>query len=396
MSRASRLIELARAAEEAARAGREAVEVVEAGKTISPTAVQALADRARLDTNSRKALEGLAEARRAVETDAYAHRALIRESIARMAGEEQPDPEQFLSLVFAATASELQNGDPALPLFFYKRDLDPRWKNQSLTVPSVRREHGKLQTRGVVYMIPATSDDVICLGHVRTIRECTRHTLLKQMCEDGLVNLRQLAWLALCLMPLAGLWSMSQANNAFENTSDDEVVVRCKDNRKFCFIEVEEGLLVMEVNDITRQFCRAYREKEEYEKNFWAGKIDVAKEIAEIVCAGEDVITPEEFLRGEVGSCAIRHSAWHRRRGADIQVIVLFERRKDGAWRWVFCNPEGVRELFGGRRLQFRQWGREDVPPYLVALLRGGVHIVPANMADILGYECPGVSLELE
>ena len=91
---------------------------------------------------------------------------------------------------------------------------------------------------------------------------------------------------------------------------------------------------------------------------------------------GTQVVSPRQFLDGDVGVCAVGRD-W-KQGEVKIDVVVLFARRDDGAWRVALYNRAAFDALLTSKEgvgFRFTWFTNRAIPGHLETLLRTGTQI---------------------
>lgn len=404
---ASRLLDMVAKATQAKAAGVESANTARAGETISEEAASALKDMALVDDETRGLLDALEGARGDLKTNPFARREWLRSLIADLAKNPNPDPERVLAIMFASMARKLPNGERAMPVITARpRDEAARWGKDVIILPRGEREKGRITARGLMWIVPTTAEDAPYLRMLKGIRASAAASLVEMVEGESLPDFRRIVWLALYFMPRASIWTTESLERSFENGDGEQLRRKSQTGSGKAqtfdyFVFSDEDVLVMEHTELTERFAVQLRNLSAYAEKFWGGGVDVLAEVESTVRQEElRCITPRDFLQNLPGLCAVKHNAWKRHRDKDetVEVVVLFERRLvDGHWRWVYANPEAAKALFGGRRLSYHSWTKDEVPGYIQYLLRNAQHITPDSL-EPQGYpdELPEVPVEAE
>jgi hypothetical protein len=371
-----KLTAMAQRALAAKQGGMASAATAHEGSHISPDAIEAMKDFARVDNETSDMLALLEGARKDINEDPFARRAWLRQLIADYGSEASPGGEKFVALTFAALAQTLKNGQMALPLFNIVKLDELKGRPVSMILPRGRRENGVISSRGVMALVPATAEDEPALRILRSTRHKAAESLVEELEGETLVDPRKALWPALYLMEGAGMWTKTKAEEVFEDGEAD-LFKRKKDGKKFSYyLHSDKEIFVVEHSELAERLMKQLGVLSGFAKRFWAGEVNIEQMIKDALLTNANyIISADAFCRGQPGLVAVHLKAWKPRRDRNetVPVTILFDRPQGRVeWRWVMANPEAVRALFGRGRLAFHDWTRGEMPGFLQVMLRKG------------------------
>ena len=138
----------------------------------------------------------------------------------------------------------------------------------------------------------------------------------------------------------------------------------------------DEILLIPAKLDYAEATCKCLAEAQRLLALYWNGKMpDIIGMMQNLVSGanGKELIPKGEFLRGGIGYAAVTHPAWKKSKdgGETIVTNLMLERHASLGWRVVLADLPTTRTLLHAKKLDFTTWSKDDIPPHIVANIRG-------------------------
>jgi|GEM_PF-7062302 len=230
----TRLLELAAQARQMQTAGQERAELAIVGEVLTPedrAAIQQLAQSG--NEEAARELEQLDGAEIAIFTDPFARNAYLRKQVELLAKEDSPGLDEVIARLFALQAQTMpgKHGKmlPAIPLLVtHARERDAKkqlcGEQPIVLVKASRKNRGRkdehIDARIEQYLAPATVVDRQTFRLFKLVLTKAAEVLITRLDNAEKMNLRQVVWYAVHLVPQSQVVSPKWADRILEKRAD--------------------------------------------------------------------------------------------------------------------------------------------------------------------------------